>query len=65
MERSKIRGTVKKVGTRVTHTEEVLRVEDAMEISLDLTADEQEELQKNPADLIKRLLTQEGHAFGT
>lgn len=63
MERSKIRGTVKKVGTRVTHTEEVLRVEDAMEVSLDLTADEQEEFQKNPADLIKRLLTQEGHAF--
>ena len=63
MESSKISGTVKKVGTRVTHTEQILRIEDAMEISLDLSADQQREFQKNPGDLIKRLLTQEGHAF--
>ena len=34
-----------------------------MEIELDLIADQQDEFQKNPADSIKKFLTQEGHAF--
>ena len=34
-----------------------------MEITLELMADQQRDFEKSPADLIKRFLTQEGHAF--
>ncbi len=63
MDSSRINGSVKKVGTRVTRTERNVRVEDILEISLETTADQQKALESNPAELIKRFLTQEGLAF--
>ena len=63
MDSSKFKGSVKKVGTRVTHTDQILRVEEVMEIGLELPASQQKAFEKDPAGLIKGLLTQEGHAF--
>jgi hypothetical protein len=63
METTKINGTVKKAGTRVTRTEHNLQVEDIFDISFELSADQKKKYENNPTELIKHLLTQEGLAF--
>jgi hypothetical protein len=63
MDSSKISGSVEKIGNRVTHKEGDVRVEELVRITIEPTADQKKAFEKDPIDLIKRLLTQEGHKF--
>ena len=63
MSSSKVSGTVEKIGSRVTHMEGNVRVEELVRITIEPTADQKKAFEKDPIDLIKRLLTQEGHKF--
>ena len=63
MSSSKISGSVEKIGSRVTHMEGNLRVEELVRITIGPAADQKKAFEKDPIDLIKRLLTQEGHKF--
>jgi hypothetical protein len=63
MASSKISGSVKKVGSRVTHLNGNTRVEEIVEIDLKPTDEQKKAFEKDPTDLIKQLLTQEGHTF--
>ena len=63
MANSKISGSVEKIGSRVTHMEGNVRVEELVRVTIEPTADQKKAFEKDPIDLIKRLLTQEGHKF--
>jgi hypothetical protein len=63
MATSKIHGSVKKIGSRVTHMNGKTRVEEIMQIEVEPTDEQKKMFEKDPTDLIKQLLTQEGHTF--
>jgi len=58
-----IKGSVEKIGSRVTHKDGKVRVEEIVRISIEPTDEQQKTFKENPIGLIKNLLTQEGHPF--
>jgi hypothetical protein len=56
-------GSVKKIGTRVTHIGDNIRVEGVFKITAQPTADQQKAYENNPGGFIKELLRQEGLPF--
>ena len=63
MASSKISGSVKMIGSRTTHMEGDTRVEEIVRIEIEPTDEQKKAFEKDPIDLVKRLLTQEGHTF--
>jgi hypothetical protein len=58
-----IKGSVEKVGSRITHVEDNIIVEEIVRVTIKPTADQKKAFEKDSIGLIKKLLKQEGHKF--